>query len=132
MASGANIRLIIKHPTIDPGEITSVLGVRPDVCWSRGEAKITDRGEKFGVRKYSMWSLSVPVLSHEDLSSKISSIITIIRPHHEWVSRICSECGQFLLTVDLPGANNIGAVISVESLKCLSDMGISLGFEVFP
>jgi hypothetical protein len=127
------VRLLIRHPSIDPVLITEELGLIPRMSALAGNARITPRGEPLpGLHKVSMWGYSFLVEGKRLFSEDLQKMIDVLQPHATFLAKITEDGGNIELIFHLPGDINIGDDISWRDLKRLSDLQIDLGIEVFP
>lgn len=127
------IRVLIKHPNIDPARITGVLGLNPSVTATAGGARKTPTGRLLpGVHKVSAWTHSYTVRGHRHFFSRIEETITKLESHKAFLAEISDGDGVIYLIVDLLGKTNIGDVLSWQAMMRLSALHINLSIEVFP
>jgi hypothetical protein len=58
----------VRHPGIDPAQITHRLGFEPQHAWACGDARISGEGVREGVRRESYWSAKLPKTSERMLA----------------------------------------------------------------
>lgn len=127
------VRLLIKHPHIDPARVTSVLGLQPIRSAIVGGVRKTPTGTILsGLHKVSTWSHSYTVRGHRHFFSQVEDLITKLEPHKVFLTEICDGGGRNFLIMHLPGKVNIGDSLSWQAMMRLSALHINLGIEVFP
>ena len=127
------VRLLIKHPTIDPTRITNSLGLSPNISAIAGSARQTPAGTTLsGVHGVSLWSHSFTVKGNRLFFSDIVKMINKLEPHKALLAEIASSGGSIDLIIHLPGAINIGDVFPWREMARLCALQINLGIEVFP
>ncbi len=127
------IRLLIKHPDIDPDSITSALGIEPHVSWRAGAPRKTPTGGNLpGVYRETAWSFSYRVEGSRRFSIDIEKTLERLVPHRQFLLGIVESQGQVTLIVNLPGDINIGSVLTLDALSKISELKIRFGVEVFP
>ena len=127
------IRLLIRHPTIDPDLITSTLQLRPHLSAMVGSVRKTPKGAVLsGLHKDSIWSHSFRVEKNRWFFSDAAKLINKLEPHKAFLVGLDKSGGSISLIVDLPGDTNIGDVFPWREMARLSALRISLGIEVFP
>ncbi len=127
------IRLLIKHPTMDPSRITEELGLRPQLTRLVGAARQTPNGVPLpGRNRSSVWSYSFDVTKTRSFFRKLSGFVAKLENHKKLFHQIVRSGGSAELIVELNGGENIGDVLSHLELKRLSDLKIDLGIEIFP
>jgi hypothetical protein len=127
------VRLLIKHPDIDPAHITNTLGLTPNVSAIAGSTQETPAGTVLpGVHKVSLWSHSFNVKGNRLFFSTIVEMIDKLEPKKALLTEIADTGGSIELIVNLPGIVNIGDVFPWHDMARLCAMRINLGIEVFP
>jgi hypothetical protein len=127
------IRLLIKHPSIDPGFITRRLGPTPQLSQMAGAPRVTPAGMPLpGIYRESCWSCWEQTERHRHFFDSVKKMLDLLEPHAKFLSEIVESNGAISLILHLPGDVNIGDSISPHELGRLSSLGISLGLEVFP
>jgi hypothetical protein len=127
------VRLLIKHPDIDPARITSSLGLDPNISAIAGSARETPAGTILsGVHKVSLWSHSFGVKGNRRFFSDVEKMIKKLESHKALLAEISNGGGTIDLIIHLPGDINIGDVFLWRDMARLSALQISLGIEVFP
>ena len=127
------VRLLIKHPGIDPQFISKELGLTPIACWSAGAARATPTGRPLpGVHKESMWNYSNKIEGDRRFFEHFAKMISDLEPQARFLAEIVEGGGTVTLIIHLPGDINIGNVLSWRYLERLSRLHVDLGIEVFP
>jgi hypothetical protein len=127
------IRLLIRHPTIDPDRITNTLRLTPHLSSMVGSVRKTLRGTILpGLHKDSVWSHSFRAERNRFFFSDAVSLIGRLESHKALLVEIDKSGGSISLIVDLPGDTNIGDVFPWREMARLSALRINLGIEVFP
>lgn len=127
------VRLLVKHPDIDPARITNTLGLTPNISAIAGSTRETPAGTVLpGVHKVSLWSHSVDVKGNRFFFSDIVEMINKLEPQKALLTEIANSGGSIDLIVHLPGIMNIGDVFRWDDMARLCVLQINLGIEVFP
>src|SRR6516225_3113675 len=102
------VRLLIKHPNIDPDRITETLGLTPHHCAIAGSGRRTpDDAVRPGTHKASVWSYSFDVIGKRRFFSDVEKLIERLEPHRTLLTEIANGGGNTDLIVHLPGDVNI-------------------------
>jgi hypothetical protein len=149
--------LRIKHPSFDPDEITSALGISPDHAWACGEPRRSEAGLTLGgARRNSYWSATLPLTSLRDLlqqwrevnqvqdpslppeigstslslSWHLTSQLMQLRRHRALFERLASEGGEvsLLCEVEPPGATTL--VIEPSLARQIADLGLKVELQL--
>lgn len=127
------LRLLIKHPNIDPREITTSLELMPNAFAKAGTVRATPTGTVLpGEHEVSMWSHWVEVSGKRQFFSGFSELMNKLETHKAFLAEIVLGGGSLALIVDLPGRFNIGDTLPWTDMARLCALQINLGVEVFP
>jgi hypothetical protein len=127
------IRLLIKHPSTDPADISDRLGIKPGLARKVGDQRLTPIGRALpGVYRETTWSHSEPSSGGRHFFAAIVRLIDQLEPNREYIKGLVETGGYVGLIADLGGRVNIGDEMDWQQLSRLAAMKISLGVEVFP
>jgi hypothetical protein len=127
------IRLLIRHPSIDPGLITANLGLTSDLSWLAGTPRMTPTGTLLpGLHEYSTWQYGYTAYGNRLFSNEIEKMIARLAPHARFLAELVEGMGSITLIVDVPGHANIAGEISWRQMARLSELRTDFGIEVFP
>jgi hypothetical protein len=128
-----SVRLLIKHPNIDPAKITERFGFEPKITQVAGTPRKTLKGDPLpGMYKESAWSHSFRVERNRLFFQDVVKVIDRLEPHKEFLHEIVDGGGTIELIVNLPGEINIGDCFPWRNMGRLSALRVGLGIEVFP
>jgi hypothetical protein len=127
------IRLLIKHPNIDPARITEILGLKPKLSHVAGSPRMTLTGMPLpGLHQESAWGYSFQTERNRPFFQDVVRMIDQLEPHREFLHGIVNGGGTVGLIVHLPGDINIGSSFHWRDMARLSALHVGLGIEVFP
>ena len=127
------IILRIRHPELDPTEITMALGWKPQHSWKAGDRAVTPRGTKLpGVRSDGLWSCSFEFKGRGNIGQKLEGLLDHLVESKELFYRLGQMQAQSAMYLQMPGDTNNGARIPPEVLQRLAELQIALEFEIFP
>jgi hypothetical protein len=115
--------------TLDPDNISKILGRPPTKCSVKGQ--IRSSGSRNSIHKTGSWLLEAPAQEPANLDAQISDLFAgITTDLGVWanLSKACDIdlfCGFFMSSTDE------GMEISSATLKILGDRGIKLGFCIY-
>jgi hypothetical protein len=151
------LSLRIRHPVIDPQEISTAIGVKPEHCFKAGAPR-TDpaRGGRRGLHTQTYWLAPItpeswpePIIDTSFLSViaarypgepaqdlRAGSIETILfyglhrlTNRHAFLERIQSEGGDVSLVLGLEQGSASDFTLPVAILRLLGKLGITLEFK---
>jgi Domain of unknown function (DUF4279) len=123
---------LIKHPTLDPDEITKNLVISPTHSWKNGDPRMAPNGARLpGNYPGSCWTLSFDNIENTPISELIKSVVTMIPRNLVFWSSFSKTGGEAELILALVGTKYQGASIDVADLQSLATLGISLGLEIY-
>jgi hypothetical protein len=149
------ISLRIRHPSIDPAQISRELKVEPEHSFKAGDPRESSSGNALtSVHAETYWLGSLGNLAttapltgftgervrfarermqtapQMSLSVALdASLIAFLRPHAEFIRRLQSEDGQVSLLIELSTNALNGFTLSPQFMRTLSELGISLEFD---
>ena len=127
------IRLLIKHPTIDPALITARLGLVPRVTHTVGHPRRSPIGTPLpGVYEESAWGYSFEVEGRRHFTKDIVPFLSRLEESGTFLRELTDSGGSIALIIHLPGRVNIGDDIRWQDLQRMAALHMDLGIEVFP
>jgi len=127
------IVLLIKHPNIDPGFITSKLKLEPFSTSKAGEPRRTPKGTSLpGTWQDSSWNHIFKYEGDVRLFDEIERLLGQLSLHKDLFHKITSEGGHAEIYSQLPGEIHHGSSATPSLLMQIAELGLHLGVEVFP
>lgn len=127
------IRLLIRHPTIDPSLISKKLNLTPQHFWRAGADRKTPQGDPLpGKYTDTMWGYSYEIEGARYFFKEVAAFAEKLKPHKVLLDSIIDTGGFVDLIVNLPGDINIGDNLDWRELQKLAELRVVLGIEVFP
>ncbi|MGD9582224.1 MAG: DUF4279 domain-containing protein [Lysobacterales bacterium] len=128
-----SVQLLIKHPELDPEEITNTIGMKPTKSWKRGDPVTTPTGLLVGgVHSDSSWSYSDSI--HMEMEAghfdTIEKLINQMYDKRAFFSKIKSSGSRLEFVLIFYDGEYISAEIAPEHLQKLCELGFSLGVLV--
>jgi Domain of unknown function (DUF4279) len=130
------VSLRIRHPSIDPAEISAVLRLNPSRCLQAGESRATPIGTSLhGDWRESYWtSGDVAKGAWPDIASAdaLNRLLDQLSEHHDFFHRIRAEGGRTEFFVGWYFLGNSGDVFHYDLLARMADLKIDLSLDVYP
>jgi hypothetical protein len=135
------IRLLFRHPAIDPESITKTLGIPPSVQARAGDPARpgVDGTPRRGTEPLSAWSVQTSFRDDDpddergpNVDDCLSAFLEPLLPHAAFVRRLAGGCSTATVILQFPGGSHYGGDLSTAVLRKITDLGLKLGVEIFP
>jgi len=149
-----SVTMRVRHPGIDPAQITHRLGFEPQHAWACGDARISGEGVREGVRRESYWSAKLPKTSERmlamfgpmaretapdldeaqlilhafDLPAYLGLYLLQLKRERDFVQQLARE-GDVTLIVAIAAAAGANLRLEPSLLRQVADLGLRLEFE---
>jgi hypothetical protein len=130
-----DISLRVRHPSLDPAEITSALGLNPSRFWRTGEARTAPKGKPLeGKYSDSYWTAKLVKGQWPDksLAVVINELVDQLARHQGLFQRIRTEGGRVEFFVGWFFQGNSGYVFDCDLLARMAVLKIDLSLDVYP
>ena len=130
--------LCVRHPDIDPAQITRALGLQPGHVWSRGEERMDAEGAVLGgTHRGSYWLCEIaprPRFSGERLNveGEMSRILNMLRKSIGFMQDLHHGGGTAELFVTIFSRGDFRVELFPEEAALLGRMGIAMTIEIKP
>lgn len=130
------ISLRLRHPAIDPSNITQTLGIEPQHTWKAGDPRRAPAGEALeGAYRESYWMgrlMDEPQLSSAGLSveSVLLQTLAHLRRSHAFLEQFHADGGVAELYISLYAREAFRLELSDETLGLLGRLGLAVAFDV--
>lgn len=114
------LKLLLKHPNINPDILTEQLDIKPFNC-KKGHGS-----------RYSSWQYIREFSQNEDLAEELGIFLDLFYMHKDFLCDFIKDGGYGSLIISFPGDVYHGVDINNDLLCKITDMGLKLGIEVFP
>jgi hypothetical protein len=131
--------LRVRHPSIDPGEITRVLGIEPAHAWAAGSPRDGAPATR-GPHQESYWFAplgerlwpsglagAVPVAPFEAF---LLAQIRLLTPHKGFFARLSTDGGTCELAVTLSAGDRCTVELPAALLRSLAELNIAITLEI--
>lgn len=132
------LSLRIRHPFIDPTEITDALGIEPQHAWQSGQPRCDVTGSKLGgCHRDSYWMTRLmvePQLSSQNVSVEavLWQTLTQIRRAQLLLDRVNSEGGAIEILVSIYSRDVFKLELATDALTLLGRLHISIALDIHP
>jgi Domain of unknown function (DUF4279) len=129
------ISLRVEHPSADPAEITSALGLTPSRTWRAGEPRSTAKGApRPGENAESFWTATLAEgrWPEKALPDIISDLLDQLAARKDFFHRIRSEGGKAEFFVGWFFDGQSGDVFGCDLLARMADLKIDLSLDIYP
>ena len=130
------VSLRIRHPTIDPAEITQTLGIEPQHSWKAGESRRAAQGQRVeGSYRESYWigefrELDAGLRGVVATEAVLLQAVVLLRRSQPFLTRLQSEGATVELFVEVVGSTEFTLGLSPQLLKLLSKAGLAVVLNV--
>ena len=128
------VTLRVRHPNIDPQDITKTLGIEPQRTWRAGEARKTPVGTALnGVWRHTYWYTQLYEAEYGDqkLAEALQGLLNRLSPFKEYFRSIRNGGGHVEFFIGWKFYHNSGEVFEPELLARLAELHISLSLDVY-
>lgn len=127
------LQLFIKHPSIDPAEITATVGLEPKIQSRVGDARKTPKGTPLpGVYPDTSWRYGERhYVEKQWFASRVEELVDRLLPHKAFLLSLRESGGRTWIIVEFLGDGYFGDEISLRTLAKLVELGLDFGIEVF-
>jgi hypothetical protein len=130
--------LRIRHPNVEPAEITRILGIEPQHTWRAGERRRDPAGvELEGTYRESYWMgrlMAEPELAsdHVGVESELLRTLAQLRRSFDFLETLKTEGGAAELLVTIFAREDFRLEFIPESLGLLGRLGLTIALDVKP
>jgi hypothetical protein len=132
------ISLGIRHPRIEPAEITQTLSIEPQHSWRAGESRRGPTGELLeGAYRESYWMgrlMAAPQLSSEGLSIESVLVQTLanLRRSETFLAQLNETGGVAEVHVSIFARENFRLDLSAQLLGLFGRLGLAVALDFHP
>jgi hypothetical protein len=130
------VSLGIRHPCIDPAEITQALGFEPQHSWKAGDKRRTAQGRLLdGNYRESYWTgefreLDASLRGVVEIEAVLLQAVVQLRRSQAFLSRLQSEGATVELCVEVAGGSEFTFTLSPQLTSMIARSGFSLVLRV--
>jgi hypothetical protein len=130
------VSLRIRHPSIDPDEITRTLGIQPQHSWKAGDTRRAAQGQRLeGNYRESYWigefrELDAGLRGVVATEAVLLQAVVLLRRSQPFLSRLQADGGTVELFVEVVGSSEFTLGLSPQLLSLLSRSGLAVVVNV--
>ena len=126
------LTLLVVHPDMAPQMITDELGLKPYRSMERGAPMKTLAGAAIGgTYKDSRWNYIEHHAASHIASRAIDGLLRNLEKHASFLRAIQQTGARISMHLNLP-ASHRGESLDAATLRLAGELGIAIGFEIFP
>jgi len=128
-----HVELFIVHPTLDPAEISTALGLEAHFAQRVGDPRKTPNGEPLaGNYRDTRWRHCVErSTTGQWFAAEVTSLLDRLEPHKAFFANLRQTGGEASLIVQFLGDGYLSDEIPHAALVKLVALGLGLGIECF-
>ena len=129
------ISLRLEHPSANPADFTSALGLTPSRCWLVGEPRSTAKGRPMkGTYAESFWTVTLAEGQWPEMAlpAVISDLLDQLAARKDFFRQLRAEGGKAEFFVGWFFDGQSGDVFSCDLLARMADLKIDLSLDVYP
>jgi len=127
------VTLAIRHPNIDPSDISRALSLPPTRQTRAGQQRVTPTGELLkGTYQFSSWGHAFDARAVTDLSEFLPCLLDRLTPHGTYFLELIRDGGNVELFCGVFADVNWDESFHHTLLRRLAEMGIDLRLDVYP
>jgi hypothetical protein len=126
------ISLRLRHPSMDPRDITKAIGMDARIQWKAGDRRVTPTGTLLeGNREDSYWCLSFPDDPLRSLADALETHVASLRDCTQFLDEFHASGGSAEFFIGWFVDRNSGDVLDWSLLHELAELHVSLSFDVY-
>ena len=126
------VQLFIVHPTLDPGEISRILGLEAHFSHRVGDRRRTPKRLLSGTYSDTRWRHCTRyTVAEQHFASNVIGFVERLEAHKDFLANLTSTGGKASITVCFLGDGYFGDELRPATLAKLADLGLALAVECF-
>jgi len=126
------ISLRLRHPSMDPREMSKAIGMDAKFQWRAGDRRMTPAGTLLeGHREHSYCCLNFPEDQQKSLSHVLGKHVSSLRKFKQFLDEFHASGGSAEFFIGWFVDRNSGDILDWSLLRELADLHISLSFDIY-
>jgi len=133
IARSFKVSLGIRHPDIDPAEISKAIHLTPKRATRAGAPRITPKGAPLtGTYEFSYWTHEFDVDEATELGVVLQGLVERLQVHRSFFHRVVQDGGSVELFCGVFAGGNWDEVLSHSLMSELAALQVDLRLDVYP
>jgi hypothetical protein len=133
IARSFKVSLSIRHPYIDPVEISKALGLKPERATRAGMPRTTPLGDPLhGTYEFSHWMHHLDTEGVNELGSVLEDFVNRFQRHDDFFYRVVEDGGTVELFCGVFAAGNWDEVLPHSLMGQLAALRVDLRLDIYP
>lgn len=120
--------LLISHPSLDPTEITTNLGMKPSQTSCVGNTHKIIPSRVYGS---SHWSFELPSTDGDNIPTFLERVVSLLSPHQKYLEHLSDDGAEIECFIGIFADGLCDQGYSHELLASLSALRINLRFDFY-
>ncbi len=127
------VQLFIVHPTLDPSEISRLLGLEAHFSHRVGDRRRTPKQRLLtGIYPDTRWRHCIRyTVAEQHFASEVIKFVERLEAHKEFLANVSSKGGKASIIICFLGDGYFSDELPPETLAKLADLGLGLAVECF-
>jgi hypothetical protein len=127
-----DVQLFIVHPTLDPDEISRILGLEAHFSHRVGDRRRTPKQLLSGTYRDTRWRHCIRyTVTEQHFATEVIGFVERLDAHKEFLAKVTSTGGTASIIVCFLGDGYFGDELPPATLAKLADLGLALAVECF-
>lgn len=128
-----SLSLRLRHSTLDVGKISRQFGLNPSREWRAGDPNVSPTGRPLGGFSPSSYSTaSIDIAAASGLADALANSVARLELHKVELAEFLHAGGSAAIFIGWFLDRNEGEILEATLLGRLSQLGVSLEFDVYP
>jgi hypothetical protein len=128
-----HVELFIVHPSLDPADISTELGLEADYAHRVGDPRRTPKGTPLaGNYRDTRWRHCVELsITDQWFAAEVTRLLDRLEPHRAFFADLKSTGGKACIIIQFFSDGYLSDEIPLSTLATMVELGLGLGIECF-